>query len=104
MKETQDKATKEATGIKPEGPGEEKKNITGETSSTKTGKKVHKQTADERRASGDYDLVNEPLKDKDGKTIEVPKRIDKQGRPWRNLWSIRFITKTIIRSLLQMNN
>ncbi|MBU7316359.1 hypothetical protein [Paenibacillus oleatilyticus] len=65
----------------PEGTGEEKKNITGETSSTKTGKKVHKQKADERRASGDYDLVNEPLKDKDGKTIEVPKRIDKQGRP-----------------------
>ncbi|WP_254495413.1 contractile injection system protein, VgrG/Pvc8 family [Brevibacillus sp. RS1.1] len=64
-----------------EGTGEEKKSITGETSSTKTGKKVHKQKADERRATGDYDLVNEPLKDKDGKTIEVPKRIDKQGRP-----------------------
>ncbi|MCB2342175.1 hypothetical protein LGK96_17905, partial [Clostridium estertheticum] len=57
------------------------KNVTGETSSTKTGKQVHKVKADERRKSGDYDTVNEPLKDKNGNNIEVPKRINKQGIP-----------------------
>ncbi|WP_207952276.1 hypothetical protein, partial [Paenibacillus turpanensis] len=56
-------------------------NIVGETSSTKTGKEIHKRNADERRRSGEYDTVNEPLKDKEGNIIEVPKRIDKQGRP-----------------------
>ncbi|MBU3179438.1 hypothetical protein KPL47_24520 [Clostridium estertheticum] len=57
------------------------RNVTGETSSTKTGKQVHKVKADERRKSGDYDTVNEPLKDKNGNNIEVPKRINKQGIP-----------------------
>ncbi|MBC2582912.1 hypothetical protein, partial [Clostridium sp. DJ247] len=61
--------------------GGKKENVTGETNSTKIGKQVHKVKADERRKSGDYDTVNEPLKDKDGNVIEVPKRIDKQGRP-----------------------
>nr|WP_144415314.1 hypothetical protein [Paenibacillus durus] len=65
------------------GKGNVKNNVTGETNSTKAGKQVHKQKADERRESGEYDTVNEPLKDKDGKIIEVPKRIDKNGEPSR---------------------
>ncbi|WP_175400658.1 hypothetical protein, partial [Paenibacillus sp. KS1] len=56
-------------------------NITGETNSTKIGKEVHKKRADERRESGGFDTVNEPLKDKKGNVIEVPKRIDKNGKP-----------------------
>lgn len=71
----------------PEGEGKGKdsdKNITGETSSTKVGKQVHKKKADERRKSGEYDMVNEPFKDKDGNIIEVPKRINaKTGLPSR---------------------
>ncbi len=59
-----------------------KKEIKGETSSTKVGKDVHKNRADARRQNGDYDTVNEALRDKDGNIIELPKRIDsKTGLP-----------------------
>lgn len=59
-----------------------KKKIKGETSSTKVGKEVHKKRAEERRKSGEYDTVNEALKDKDGNIIEVPKRVNpKTGVP-----------------------
>ena len=55
---------------------------TGETNATKTGKEVHKARADERRASGEYDSVNEALCDKEGNIIEVPKNISKRdGTP-----------------------
>ena len=38
--------------------------------------------ADVRRAEGDFDLVNEPIRDKQGNTIQVPKRVDlKTGEP-----------------------
>jgi len=61
------------------------KNKTGETSSTKMGKKVHKEKADNRRNSGDFngpnDTVNKPFTDKDGNPIEVPKRVGKDGVP-----------------------
>ncbi|OAB38859.1 hypothetical protein, partial [Paenibacillus glacialis] len=71
----------QGTNGKQSSEGKEKNNITGETNSTKAGKKIHKEKADERRASGEYDTVNEPLKDNDGNIIEVPKRIDKNGEP-----------------------
>jgi hypothetical protein len=58
------------------------KAVTGETASTATGKAVHKQLADERRATGDYDLVNQPLVDAAGTPIQVPHRVDlKTGEP-----------------------
>lgn len=57
----------------------QKKIKTGETNSTKMGKKVHKQKAEIRRQSGEYDMVNEAFKDKDGKTIEVAKHVSKTG-------------------------
>ena len=37
---------------------------TGESQATKIGKQVHKEKADIRRASGEYDTVNEKLKGK----------------------------------------
>ncbi|MGL5086788.1 MAG: hypothetical protein ACRC68_13945, partial [Clostridium sp.] len=78
FKKAKDDITK---GVNKTVDGGKNKKITGETSSTKIGKQVHKVKADARRKSGDYDTVNEALKDKDGNVIEVPKRIDKQGRP-----------------------
>jgi hypothetical protein len=55
---------------------------TGETSATRSGKQVHKQLADERRASGEFDLVQKPITRVDGAAIEVPKRVDlKTGAP-----------------------
>lgn len=53
----------------------------GETNSTKVGKQVHRERAEERRKSGEYDTVNEVLKDSEGNIIEVPKRINKEGKP-----------------------
>jgi hypothetical protein len=48
----------------------------GETVHTRSGRSTHKQLADERRAAGDFDLVNEPIRDAQGKPIEVPTRVD----------------------------
>jgi hypothetical protein len=54
----------------------------GETTSTATGKNVHKAIADARRASGEYDLVQSSITDKSGKPILVSKRVDlKTGKP-----------------------
>jgi hypothetical protein len=56
--------------------------ISGETHSTKLGKEVHAERAAQRRASGQYDLVNEAIPDKEGNPIFVPKEIDmKTGKP-----------------------
>jgi hypothetical protein len=55
---------------------------TGETAATRSGKAVHKRLADERRASGEFDLVQKPITRLDGSAIEVPKRVDlKTGSP-----------------------
>jgi hypothetical protein len=54
----------------------------GETPHTRNGRDVHSQKADERRKSGDWDQVDETIKGPDGKSIEVPKRVDlKTGEP-----------------------
>jgi hypothetical protein len=54
----------------------------GETTSTRVGKDVHRGSADARRAEGQFDLVNEPIRDKSGNPIQVPKRVDlKTGEP-----------------------
>jgi hypothetical protein len=54
----------------------------GETPSTKLGKEIHAERAAQRRASGQYDLVNEAIPDKAGNPIFVPKEIDiKTGKP-----------------------
>jgi hypothetical protein len=54
----------------------------GETTSTATGKSIHKAIADARRASGEFDLVQSPITDKAGNPILVSKRVDlKTGRP-----------------------
>jgi hypothetical protein len=50
--------------------------INGETSATATGKAVHSRLATERRASGNFDLVNEPLTDDAGNPILVTRRVD----------------------------
>ncbi|MFB2838264.1 hypothetical protein [Floridanema evergladense] len=56
--------------------------IAGETPSTKLGKEIHAERAAQRRASGQYDLVNEAIPDKAGNPIFVPKEIDmKTGKP-----------------------
>jgi hypothetical protein len=49
---------------------------TGETAATRSGKAVHKRLADERRASGEFDLVQQSITRTDGTIIEVPKRVD----------------------------
>ena len=56
-------------------------NNSGETNSTKLGKEIHKKKADKRRESGNYDTVNEKMKDSNGDIIEVPKRRNKNGIP-----------------------
>jgi hypothetical protein len=48
----------------------------GETVHTRSGKLVHRQLADERRAAGDFDLVNQTIVDAGGKPIQVPARVD----------------------------
>ena len=53
----------------------------GETSSTKAGKQIHKERADQRRNSGEWDEVNESIRGPDGERIEVPRRVDRTGRP-----------------------
>jgi hypothetical protein len=55
---------------------------TGETNSTRIGKEVHKRNARRRRASGEFDEVNSPIKDKSGEPILVPKRVNLEtGEP-----------------------
>ncbi len=55
---------------------------TGEASSTKSGKEIHKKLADERRESGQFDHVQQPITDASGQPILVPKRVDlKTGDP-----------------------
>jgi len=57
-------------------------NVAGETTATSTGKSVHTQLAAERRASADFDLVNQPLADASGSSIQVTRRVDLQnGQP-----------------------
>jgi len=54
----------------------------GETVHTRSGKSTHRQLADERRAAGEFDLVNEPIRDAQGRPIDVPTRVDlKTGAP-----------------------
>jgi Domain of unknown function (DUF4157) len=56
--------------------------VSGETDATRVGKQVHKANADARRQSGEWDDVNTPMKTKDGKAVEVPKRVNlKTGEP-----------------------
>ncbi len=50
--------------------------VSGETAATATGKSVHRALAAERRASGDYDLVNRPIPDSQGNPIQVTRRVD----------------------------
>ncbi|MBD5515016.1 MAG: hypothetical protein HDR06_10300 [Lachnospiraceae bacterium] len=50
----------------------------GETSATAKGKEVHKQKADARRQSGEFDSVNEKLKDANGNEIKVTKTVNKK--------------------------
>ncbi len=52
----------------------------GETSATAIGKKVHAQKAEERRKSGEYDSVNERLKDANGNDIQVPRTVTKKNQ------------------------
>lgn len=72
-------AAKPAKPAVPEGEATapaEPRPVTGETDATATGKEVHARLAEERRASGDFDLVNEPITDAQGNAIEVPKRVN----------------------------
>ena len=56
--------------------------IAGETKATSTGKAVHTRIAAERRSSGDFDLVNQPITDANGIPIQVTKRVNlKTGDP-----------------------
>jgi hypothetical protein len=48
----------------------------GETASTIVGKSIHKNIADARRASGEFDLVQAAIKHKNGNPILVSKRVD----------------------------
>jgi YD repeat-containing protein len=54
----------------------------GETIATSSGKAIHGRLASERRASGKFDLVNQPFSTSDGIPIKVPKRVDlRTGNP-----------------------
>lgn len=50
--------------------------VVGETVATATGKLVHSRLAAERRASGDFDLVNQPISDAAGNAILVTRCVD----------------------------
>lgn len=52
------------------------KEVSGETEATAFGKQVHKEEAELRRQSGQFSIVNEPIRDLEGKVIEVPTRVD----------------------------
>lgn len=51
------------------------KPVADETLSTSTGKRVHKEQADIRRESGQFSIVEQPIADKLGNPIFVPKRV-----------------------------
>ncbi|UBF30182.1 hypothetical protein K9N68_39275 (plasmid) [Kovacikia minuta CCNUW1] len=54
----------------------------GESEQTRRGKEYHRDMVAGRRASGDYNLVNQVMKDKAGNVIEVPYRVDVEtGQP-----------------------
>lgn len=56
--------------------------VAGETEATRIGKQVHKEMADIRRASGEYDAVNSPITDQNGNPIDVAKSYDlRSGEP-----------------------
>ncbi|WP_200866799.1 hypothetical protein [Pseudomonas syringae] len=55
--------------------GASKAAVTGETVSTSLGKQVHKEQADIRRESGLFSIVEQPIVDKLGNPILVPKRV-----------------------------
>lgn len=56
--------------------------VSGETEATRIGKDVHKQRADQRRESGEFDEVNGPIKTESGEDILVPRRVDLEtGQP-----------------------
>lgn len=56
--------------------------VSGETSATATGKAYHAERAESRRGSGDFDLVNQPLRDIEGNPVLVSKRVDlSSGEP-----------------------
>ncbi|MCD5977724.1 DUF637 domain-containing protein [Pseudomonas sp. CDFA 611] len=62
--------------------------VTGETASTSLGKQVHKEQADIRRESGLFSIVEQPIVDKSGSPILVPKRVDLktgEAQPGANL-------------------
>lgn len=50
--------------------------VAGETQATSVGKDYHAMRAAERRATDEFDLVNQPLVDKNGQAILVNKRVD----------------------------
>jgi hypothetical protein len=50
--------------------------VTGETQATALGKQVHATLAAQRHASGDFDLVNQPLANTDGSLIGVARRVN----------------------------
>lgn len=78
-----DQAVTIAEGMGPSQiPGASLATKTGETASTSTGKMVHARLAAERRLSGEFDLVNQPLVDAAGNPIEVTRRVNlKTGDP-----------------------
>jgi hypothetical protein len=54
----------------------------GETGSTRSGKSIHSRLAAERRAARDFDSVDEVMRDREGRPIEVSRRVDlKSGEP-----------------------
>ncbi len=56
--------------------------VAGETEATALGKSYHSQRAAERRASGEFDMVNQPFVGADGRPILVTKRVDlRTGEP-----------------------
>ena len=72
----QEPADQEPAKQEPEAPKK------GETNATRVGKEVHKKLADARRASGEWDEVNERITNADGDPIEVPRKINlKTGEP-----------------------
>ncbi|MFZ5497238.1 MAG: FG-GAP-like repeat-containing protein [Verrucomicrobiota bacterium] len=58
------------------GPKPGKPVVSGETSATVSGKSIHRVLASERRASGEFDSVAQPITDMNGSTILVPKQVD----------------------------
>ncbi|MCP4535608.1 MAG: hypothetical protein GY832_00505 [Chloroflexi bacterium] len=60
-------------------------NVSGETQYTKFGKEIHTERKNRRKESGEFDLVDSPMKDDAGEEIQVPKAHDlKTGMPKSN--------------------